>query len=90
MSLKCGKGLEQGRGSSPVWSHPITYHVRAFAGVQKKIAGEKQKRKKKEMSWAGMEVGKKVLHVAYGSLKPMVVFCDSHKQVIIVPFYFLF
>lgn len=42
----------------------------------------------------GMDVGKKVLHVAHGSLKPVVVFCDSHKQVaetvIIVPFYFCF
>lgn len=65
-----------------------------FQGV-KKIVGKKKKKKKRDVqSRDGMDVGKKALHVEYGSLKPMVVFCDSHKQVaervIIVPFYFYF
>lgn len=95
MSLKGGRGLEERRGSSPVWSHPYDIACVSICRVQKKIVGKKRKKEKRDVvSRDGTEVGKKMLHVAYSSLKPKMVFCDSHKQVaqtvIISPFYFYF
>lgn len=62
--------------------------------MQKKIVEKKKKEGRDVVSRDGMEVGKKMLHVAYSSLKPIMVFCDRHKHVaqtvIISPFYFYF
>lgn len=99
-SLKCGKGLEEGRDSSSVWSHPYDIACVGICRGAKENSRENKKKKLKGkekrdfMSRDGMEVGKKVLHVAQSSLKQIGVFCDSHKQValtvIIFPFYFYF
>lgn len=50
MSLKCGKGLEQGRGSSPVWSHP--YHISRAGicrGAKENSRGKTKKKEKRDV-----------------------------------------
>lgn len=94
MSLKCGKGLEEGRGSSSAWSHPYDITcVGICRGAKENSRGKKIKERKKRCPEQGWHGGR-AEGAASGSLNPMVVFCDSHKQVaqtvIIVPLLFLF
>lgn len=79
MTLKCGRGLEEGEAALPGHCHLTQYVTESMGdggGGEEKLKEIMKKNENTELCCRqdGRELGKQMLHVAYCSLKPAVAF----------------